>query len=120
MEEARAAAGRGEQTAAARTFCSSQGGRGSKVGDFGDAINWHTLGEIAHKSVQPQSHKPQPARKLPPKKDMKEQEKGDGSDSKESPKTKSDESGRKRMGMRTASEADRRRNGANTSGFYCK
>ena len=40
---------------------------------------------------------------------MKEQEKGDGSDSKESPKTKSDESGRKRMGMRTASEAGRRR-----------
>ena len=43
--------------------------------------------------LQPQAHKSQPARKLPPKKDMKEQEKGEGSDSKESPKTKSDESG---------------------------
>lgn len=48
--------------------------------------------------LQPQSHKPQPARKLPPKKDMKEQEKGDGSDSKESPKTKSDESGEEKNG----------------------
>ncbi|XP_021795587.2 la-related protein 1 isoform X5 [Papio anubis] len=72
--------------------------KGSKVGDFGDAINWPTPGEIAHKSVQPQSHKPQPARKLPPKKDMKEQEKGEGSDSKESPKTKSDESGEEKNG----------------------
>uniref|UniRef100_A0A1D5QA34 La ribonucleoprotein 1, translational regulator n=1 Tax=Macaca mulatta TaxID=9544 RepID=A0A1D5QA34_MACMU len=72
--------------------------KGSKVGDFGDAINWPTPGEIAHKSVQPQSHKPQPARKLPPKKDMKEQEKGEGSDSKDSPKTKSDESGEEKNG----------------------
>lgn len=48
--------------------------------------------------LQPQSHKPQPARKLPPKKDMKEQEKGDGGDSKESPKTKSDESGEEKNG----------------------
>lgn len=51
--------------------------------------------ERAHESVQPHSHKPQPAHKLPPKKDMKEQEKGDASDSKESPRTKSDEPGGK-------------------------
>lgn len=48
--------------------------------------------------LQPQSHKSQPARKLPPRKDMKEQEKGEGSDSKESPKTKSDESGEEKNG----------------------
>lgn len=48
--------------------------------------------------LQPQPHKSQPARKLPPKKDMKEQEKGEGSDSKESPKTKSDESGEEKNG----------------------
>ncbi|KAM9253818.1 la-related protein 1 isoform 4-T4 [Dugong dugon] len=72
--------------------------KGSKVGDFGDAINWPTPGEIAHKSVQPQPHKSQPARKPPPKKDMREQEKGEGSDSKESPKTKSDESGEEKNG----------------------
>lgn len=47
--------------------------------------------------LQPQPHKSQPARKLPPKKDMKEQEK-EGSDSKESPKTKSDESGEEKNG----------------------
>ena len=48
--------------------------------------------------LQPQPHKSQPARKLPPRKDMKEQEKGEGSDSKESPKTKSDESGEEKNG----------------------
>uniref|UniRef100_A0A8C6Z6I2 La ribonucleoprotein 1, translational regulator n=1 Tax=Nothoprocta perdicaria TaxID=30464 RepID=A0A8C6Z6I2_NOTPE len=70
--------------------------KGSKVGDFGDATNWPTPGEIAHKSVQP--HKAPPIRKLPVKKDMKEQEKGDGSDGKESLKTKSDESGEEKNG----------------------
>ena len=48
--------------------------------------------------LQPQAHKSQPTRKLPPKKDMKVQEKGEGSDSKESPKTKSDESGEEKNG----------------------
>ncbi|RMB96681.1 hypothetical protein DUI87_26746 [Hirundo rustica rustica] len=71
--------------------------KGSKVGDFGDATNWPTPGEIAHKSVQ-QPHKAPPLRKLPVKKDMKEQEKGDGSDGKESLKTKSDESGEEKNG----------------------
>ncbi|XP_012585447.1 PREDICTED: la-related protein 1 [Condylura cristata] len=70
--------------------------KGSKVGDFGDAINWPTPGEIAHKSVQPQP-KSQPARKPPPKKDMKEQER-EGGESKESPKAKSDESGEEKNG----------------------
>ncbi|OPJ88062.1 la-related protein 1 [Patagioenas fasciata monilis] len=71
--------------------------KGSKVGDFGDATNWPTPGEIAHKSVQ-QPHKAPSLRKLPVKKDMKEQEKGDGSDGKESLKTKSDESGEEKNG----------------------
>nr|XP_048716756.1 la-related protein 1 isoform X4 [Caretta caretta] len=71
--------------------------KGSKVGDFGDATNWPTPGEIAHKSIQ-QPPKPQPLRKLPLKKDMKEQEKGDGSDGKENLKTKSDESGEEKNG----------------------
>uniref|UniRef100_A0A8C3FB17 La ribonucleoprotein 1, translational regulator n=1 Tax=Chrysemys picta bellii TaxID=8478 RepID=A0A8C3FB17_CHRPI len=71
--------------------------KGSKVGDFGDATNWPTPGEIAHKSIQ-QPPKPQPLRKLPIKKDMKEQEKGDGSDGKENLKTKSDESGEEKNG----------------------
>ncbi|XP_038269336.1 la-related protein 1 isoform X4 [Dermochelys coriacea] len=70
--------------------------KGSKVGDFGDATNWPTPGEIAHKSIQPP--KPQPLRKLPLKKDMKEQEKGDGGDGKENLKTKSDESGEEKNG----------------------
>uniref|UniRef100_A0A452J4I2 HTH La-type RNA-binding domain-containing protein n=1 Tax=Gopherus agassizii TaxID=38772 RepID=A0A452J4I2_9SAUR len=70
--------------------------KGSKVGDFGDATNWPTPGEIAHKTIQPP--KPQPLRKLPIKKDMKEQEKGDGSEGKENLKTKSDESGEEKNG----------------------
>ncbi|EMP37058.1 La-related protein 1 [Chelonia mydas] len=45
-----------------------------------------------------QPPKPQPLRKLPLKKDMKEQEKGDGSDGKENLKTKSDESGEEKNG----------------------
>lgn len=32
---------------------------GYKVGDFGDATNWPTPGEIAHKSVQVRTHNPQ-------------------------------------------------------------
>nr|XP_032627527.1 la-related protein 1 isoform X1 [Chelonoidis abingdonii] len=71
--------------------------KGSKVGDFGDATNWPTPGEIAHKTIQ-QPPKPQPLRKLPIKKDMKEQEKGDGSEGKENLKTKSDESGEEKNG----------------------
>ncbi|XP_012610931.1 la-related protein 1 isoform X6 [Microcebus murinus] len=85
--------------------------KGSKVGDFGDAINWPTPGEIAHKSVQPQSHKPQPTRKLPPKKDMKEQEKGEGCDSKESPKTKSDESGEEKNGDEDCQRSGQKKKG---------
>lgn len=45
-----------------------------------------------------QPHKAPSLRKLPVKKDMKEQEKGDGSDGKESLKTKSDESGEEKNG----------------------
>lgn len=45
-----------------------------------------------------QPHKAPSLRKLPIKKDMKEQEKGDGSDGKESLKTKSDESGEEKNG----------------------
>uniref|UniRef100_A0A8C2RG83 HTH La-type RNA-binding domain-containing protein n=1 Tax=Capra hircus TaxID=9925 RepID=A0A8C2RG83_CAPHI len=83
-----------------------------QVGDFGDAINWPTPGEIAHKSVQPQAHKSQPARKLPPKKDMKEQEKGEGSDSKESPKTKSDESGEEKNGDEDCQRGGQKKKGS--------
>lgn len=34
---------------------------GHKVGDFGDATNWPTPGEIAHKSVQVRTQNPQPS-----------------------------------------------------------
>lgn len=60
--------------------------------------------------LQPLSHKPQPARKLPPKKDMKEQEK-EGSDSKESLKTKSDESGEEKNGDEDCQRAGQKKKG---------
>ncbi|KAL8212116.1 UNVERIFIED_CONTAM: La ribonucleoprotein domain member 1 [Gekko kuhli] len=44
------------------------------------------------------AHKPQTVRKLPVKKNMKEQEKGEGSDGKENMKTRSDESGEEKNG----------------------
>lgn len=61
--------------------------------------------------VQPQSHKSQPARKLPPKRDMKEQERGEGSDSKESPRAKSDESGEERNGDEDCQRAGQKKRG---------
>lgn len=72
--------------------------KGSKVGDFGDVINWFIFGEIVYKSVQLQFYKFQFVCKLLFKKDMKEQEKGEGSDSKESLKIKLDELGEEKNG----------------------
>lgn len=43
-------------------------------------------------------HKPQSLRKVPIKKNMKEQEKGEGSDGKENMKARSDESGEEKNG----------------------
>ncbi|XP_075458268.1 la-related protein 1 isoform X1 [Ascaphus truei] len=67
--------------------------RGSKVGDFGDATNWPTPGEIAHKSMPPPS-KIQPTRKSLGKKEMKEE----SADGKENQRLKSDESSEERNG----------------------
>uniref|UniRef100_A0A8C6XR28 La ribonucleoprotein 1, translational regulator n=1 Tax=Naja naja TaxID=35670 RepID=A0A8C6XR28_NAJNA len=72
--------------------------RSTEVGDFGDATNWPTPGEIAHKSIQQLSQKSQSLRKLHIKKNMREQEKGEGSDGKENMKTRSDESGEEKNG----------------------
>uniref|UniRef100_A0AAY4EGW5 HTH La-type RNA-binding domain-containing protein n=1 Tax=Denticeps clupeoides TaxID=299321 RepID=A0AAY4EGW5_9TELE len=65
------------------------------VGDFGDANNWPTPGEIANKDVQVSSSPP-PSRTLysVPKKAVgkREKEKRDNEESKENQKTKSDDS----------------------------
>ncbi|XP_058270942.1 la-related protein 1-like isoform X2 [Hemibagrus wyckioides] len=58
--------------------------RGGKVGDFGDATNWPTPGEIATKEVQG-------CKKASVKKESKE--KRDSEETKENQKTKSDDSG---------------------------
>lgn len=59
----------------------------------------------------PQPHKPQPLRKLPIKKDMKEQEKGDGSDGKENLKARSDESGEEKNGDDDIQKAGQKKKG---------
>ncbi|GAA6087916.1 la-related protein 1 isoform X1, partial [Tachysurus ichikawai] len=58
--------------------------RGGKVGDFGDATNWPTPGEIATKEVQG-------CKKAAVKRESKE--KRDSEETKENQKTKSDDSG---------------------------
>lgn len=63
-------------------------------------ICWATLAILYHVvyHFQQLPHKPQSLRKLPIKKNMKEQEKGEGSDGKENMKTRSDESGEEKNG----------------------
>ncbi|KAM9451357.1 la-related protein 1 isoform 2-T2 [Clarias gariepinus] len=63
--------------------------RGGKVGDFGDATNWPTPGEIATKEVQG-------VKKASVKKEYKE--KRESEETKENQKTKSDDSGEEKNG----------------------
>uniref|UniRef100_A0A667ZQF0 La ribonucleoprotein 1, translational regulator n=1 Tax=Myripristis murdjan TaxID=586833 RepID=A0A667ZQF0_9TELE len=78
------------------------------VGDFGDANNWPTPGEIATKDMQEQNNKPQ--RRTTAKKESKEKRESN-EESKENLKAKSDDSGEEKNG-----DEDSQKNGQKKKG----
>uniref|UniRef100_A0A6Q2XPB4 HTH La-type RNA-binding domain-containing protein n=1 Tax=Esox lucius TaxID=8010 RepID=A0A6Q2XPB4_ESOLU len=83
--------------------------RGAKVGDFGDAMNWPTPGEIATKETQV-SQCQQAPKKPVVKKELKEKRDAN-EESKENQKAKSDDSGEEKNGDEDSQKNGQRKRG---------
>lgn len=91
------------------------------LGQLGSASSSSLLPSLTFPALvcPQQPHKAPSLRKLPVKKDMKEQEKGDGSDGKESLKTKSDESGEEKNGDDDNQKSAQKKKGKAGAGGDC-